>query len=101
MLVTFRTKAHANITMFGDVAVRLMKLMGHTGTVPSALRAEDVPAAAERLKNAVSKIPDEGDDDDDGDGERHVSLRHRALPLIELLEAAGRKEENVMWDEGV
>ncbi|MCF8017594.1 MAG: DUF1840 domain-containing protein, partial [Chromatiaceae bacterium] len=27
-----------------------------------------------------------------------VSLRHRALPLIDLLEAAARDEKNVMWD---
>ncbi|MEA1053075.1 DUF1840 family protein, partial [Lamprobacter modestohalophilus] len=33
MLITFETKAHANITMFGDVAVTLIKLMGHSGAV--------------------------------------------------------------------
>jgi hypothetical protein len=30
MLVTFTTKAYANITMFGDVAVTLLKMMGHS-----------------------------------------------------------------------
>ena len=101
MLVTFRTKAYSNITMFGDVAVRLLKLMGHTGTVPSALKAEEVPAAARRLRAAVDALPGEEDDEDEGREERHVSLRHRALPLIELLEAAGKREEDVMWQEGV
>jgi len=47
MLVTFRTSAYANITMFGDIAVTLLKMMGHSGTVPSAIRADDVPAALE------------------------------------------------------
>jgi hypothetical protein len=41
MLVTFTTEAYADITMFGDVAVALLKMMGHSGTVPSAIRAED------------------------------------------------------------
>jgi len=54
MLVTFETKSHAPITMFGDVAVTLIKMMGHSGTVPSALLAQDVPAALERLKAAVA-----------------------------------------------
>jgi hypothetical protein len=34
MIVTFRSKAHADIMMFGDIAVNLLKLMGHSGTVP-------------------------------------------------------------------
>ena len=34
MLVTFSCPAYANIMMFGDVAVRLLELMGHSGTVP-------------------------------------------------------------------
>ena len=103
MLVTFETKAHANITMFGEVAVALLKLMGHSGTVPGALLAEDVPAALERLRTAVSEnadvpldpSPPKGDKDE-GE-ERHVSLAHRALPLIQLLEAAAAAKENVMW----
>ena len=103
MLVTFETKAHANITMFGEVAVALLKLMGHSGAVPSALLAEDVPAALERLRAAVSENPDTPLDPatekgDKGNGEeRHVSLGHRALPLIQLLEAAAAAKENVMW----
>jgi hypothetical protein len=104
MLVTFKTNAYANITMFGDVAVTLLKLMGHSGTVPGALLAEDVPAALERLKSAVSADPDAqlpparsaaGEDEDQGQA---VSLAHRALPLIELLGAAAAQGENVMWE---
>jgi hypothetical protein len=103
MLVTFETKAHANITMFGEVAVALLKLMGHSGGVPGALLAEDVPSALERLRAAVSENPDTPLDpltvkgDQDNGEERHVSLGHRALPLIQLLEAAAAAKENVMW----
>ena len=53
MLVTFTTKAYADITMFGDVALSMLKMMGHSGTVPSAIRAADVPAALSRLKAAI------------------------------------------------
>ena len=90
MLVTFSCPAYADITMFGDVAVRLLKMMGHSGTVPSALLAEDIQAALERLQAAIEA---EGDDD-----EPAVSLPHRALPLIELLKAAAKAKCNVMWD---
>ena len=101
MLVTFSCKAYADITMFGEVAIRLVKLMGHSGTVPSALLAADVPAALARLDAAIeaerglsgSQAAARGDDD-----EPAVSLAHRALPLIELLKAAVKARCNVMWD---
>jgi len=103
MLITFETKAYASITMFGGVATALLKLMGHSGNVPGALMADDVPAALARLKAAVQAQPDAPLDltrrptSDDEDGP-HVSLAHRALPLIELLTAAAAEHENVMWD---
>jgi len=104
MLVTFKTVAYANITMFGDVAVTLLKLMGHSGTVPGALMAEDVPAALERLKAAMSEHPEtpldpakSGGAKDEGE-QPHVSLANRALPLIELLTAAAAAKVHVLWE---
>lgn len=101
MLVTFSCPAYADITMFGDVALRLLKMMGHSGTVPSALVAADVPAALERLQAAVEKerqSPEPQTPAQEEDDEPPVSLPHRALPLIELLKAAAKAECNVMWD---
>jgi hypothetical protein len=102
MLVTFETEAHANITMFGDVAVTLIKLMGHSGSVPGALMAAEVPAALARLQAAVAERPDvpldpESQGATEGEDEPHVSLAHRALPLIQLLESATAAGKNVMW----
>jgi hypothetical protein len=101
MLVTFSCPAYADITMFGDVAVRLLKLMGHSGTVPSALLAEDVQAALERLEAAIEagdQLPEPEESAQRDDDEPAVSLPHRALPLIELLKAAATAKCNVMWD---
>jgi hypothetical protein len=103
MLITFKTPAYADITMFGDVAKALIKLMGHSGSIPGAILAEDVPAALAKLRAAVEPNPDaplnpHRDDDDTPSGES-VSLSKRALPLLELLEAAVRDEKNVMWDQ--
>jgi hypothetical protein len=86
--------------MFGDVALRLLKLMGHSGTVPGALLAEDVPAALARLQAAIAaeKSLPEVKTADAEDDEPAVTLPHRALPLIELLKAAAKAECDVMWD---
>ena len=102
MLVTFTCKAYADITMFGDVALTMLKMMGHSETVPGAILAEDVPAALDRLTRAIAtvKVTAQNEsrkaEDDDSD-EPPVSLARRALPLIELLTAATRQKADVMW----
>ena len=100
MLVTFSCKAWADITMFGDVAVRLLNLMGHSGTVPGALLAEDIPAALDRLKQAIEedKAAEAAKPEDEDSEEQPVSLSVRAHPLIELLTAAAEEKCDVMWD---
>ncbi len=101
MLVTFTTQGHADITLFGDVALALLKMLGHSGKVPGALLAEDVPAALERLTAAIVKEktppPTENKASNHDDNEPKVSLAHRALPLINLLSAAVKENANVMW----
>ena len=96
MLITFICNAHENITMFGEVAVQLIKMMGHSGTVPSAILAADVPAAFAQLTQAIDRGPSKSSVDDE-DSEPGVSLRHRALPLIELLQAAAKEKCDVLW----
>jgi len=101
MLITFKTKAHAGITMFEDVALGMVKMMGHSTNVPGAILAADVPAALSRLTAAIKagkgSPPVESKDPD----EPAVSLATRASPLIliDLLSAAAAAEENVMWDK--
>lgn len=99
MLVTFHSKAYADITMFGEVAVGLLKMMGLSGTVPSAIQPEDIPPALERLKQALQAgglrpAPSAGDEE-----KPPVSLTQRATPLIRLLEASAEAHCQVMWDK--
>ena len=101
MLVTFETKAYANITMFGDVAKQLLKLMGHSGTVPSAIAAEDVAKALEKLRKAVAALPPSekkpAKDNEPGGELPRVGLAQRAYPLLKLLEAAADENCGVQW----
>src|SRR4030081_3467143 len=104
MLVTFHSKAWNSVTMFGDVAVTLLKMAGHSGTIPSAMLARDIPAALARLKQAVDAAdpaPKNGHrarvagEDEDEDAEPPVGLRLRAYPLIEMLSAAAAQGSDV------
>lgn len=88
-----------NITMFGDTALHMIKLMGHSETVPGAILAKDLSSALNRLKTALStekatSLTDENDDEE----KPAVSIMHRALPLINLLDAAVRADCDLMWD---
>ena len=101
MLIKFQSEV-GTLTMFDDVAVPLLKLMGHSGTVPSAIMPEDIPTAVARLKAAVSAHPDAPAPEApkssvQEEGELPVSLKQRAFPLIELLERAAKRECEVVW----
>lgn len=100
MLVTFTTDDYGDIIMFGDVALALLHMMGHSRTVPGAILAADVPAALGRLRAAVAAAraaPPVVDEDEAETGEPAVSLAKRALPLLDLLAAAAKSNSRVMW----
>ena len=106
MLVQFETRASGSITMFGDIAVKLLHLMGRRPAMPSAILPEDIPEALQRLRTGIAAAEDAGTDGqvtDAGNEEEghHVSLRTRAFPLIEMLEAAAEEQVPVMWHDGV
>jgi hypothetical protein len=106
MLVTFHSKAWSSITLFGEVALTLLKMAGHSGTVPSALRAGDVAPALARLKLSLAavaepeRVASARDRAEDADAPPPVGLRLRAFPLIELLSAADQQKCDVTWETG-
>jgi len=110
MLITFHSPAAASITMFGDVAKRLLVMMGQSGATPGALLAADVPAALERLKRAVAKeetatkktaggapLPTPAEEEREREQGPHISIVTRAVPLIQFLEEAVAAKADVTW----
>ena len=99
MLIRFDSKA-GTITMFGDVATRLLRMMGQSGSIPGAILAADIPPALDRLRKAVSGERDPAPDKKAGDdGEPQVGMKQRAFPLIELLERAAKQNADVVWEQ--
>ena len=99
MLVTFKTRAYANITMLGDVGREMLEMMAFGSSVPGAISPADVPTALDNLKQALAKLPTQpepaGDADDD---QPAVSMHTRAVPLVEFLQAAVADEAYVSWE---
>ena len=104
MLITFKTRAYADVTMFGDVALKLIKLMGRSETVPSAIEPEDIPQALKVLRAGVAAedaaAKEHEAENSDEEKEETVTVHNRALPLVELLQAAHQNNVPVMWEEG-
>ena len=108
MLVTFRSKAWSSIIMTHDVATTLLKMAGHSGTVPSARLAADIPAALARLNQLLAAAADPGEEAtrkaarqaDDAGEPPPVGIRLRAFPLIQMLTAAAASGDDVTWEEG-
>ena len=99
MLITFKTSAYANITMFGDVGLNMLEMIAFGTAIPGAINAEDVPRALDNLKLALDKMPEQVEAAGDADADQPaVSLHTRAVPLVELLQAAAAEETYVRWD---
>ena len=94
MLVTFHSKDSA----FGQVAVQLLHMMGRSGKVPGALYAEDVAKHLASLQEKMQYWPEESIMAKTGHSpDSSVSLHHRTLPLMELLQKAVDGGCNVSW----
>lgn len=94
MLIRFRCETGSSVSMFETDAKHMLKLMNHSGTVPSAFRPESVEAA---LTAFLDNLKDETQDDNE-ENDDEVSVSIRAFPLTELLRYAVKKQEYVMWD---
>jgi hypothetical protein len=107
MIVKFSTRAGA-LTMHGDAAVTLLKAMGHSGTVPGAILAVDLPEALAQLRRKLGEDataappppPAPADEDDEQEREPPVSLRMRSVPFIDMVETAIRRGSDLMWERG-
>ncbi|HAT8179903.1 TPA: DUF1840 family protein [Legionella pneumophila] len=98
MFVTFSCDVYENITYFDDVAKQLLLLMGHGGTIPGAIKSENVQDALSHLQQGLEKIKSQNEPlEDDEDSEPDISLAKRAIPLIHLLQAAQKKDCDVLW----
>jgi hypothetical protein len=97
--------------MQGEPAVTLVKLGGHSGTVPSAILAADLPSFAVKLRAGLEQHGDElspappasetrrAEDEDDEPRERPIKLRLRAVPLLDMVDTAIRQKSDLLWEK--
>ena len=109
MLVTFSSKAGADILMLGEHAKPLLRIAGKIIETPFPARgvfaADQLPDAIARLErasdaeHAPAASPDQDEARDEGD-RISVSLRQRAFPLLDLMRRAQKSGHPVLWEAG-
>ena len=105
MLVTFKSKAAADVPMYAEHAKMLLAVVGKSLEPESApkgiITAADVPAALARLKAAADASrrteKENGQRDDEPGRAISVGLAQRAFPLIDMLERAAKDQRDIVW----
>jgi hypothetical protein len=107
-IVIFKSAACADTIYFGDVAKRMMELIGKEVSDKGIVTVEQLPEAIARIKAAIEEDKaahrkqiqeDEPGTEGDGRGGQRprVTLTQRALPLLEMLERSLKEKKPVVW----
>ena len=108
MIIVFQSQAAGDVIMFGDVAQRMMAIMGKDVADQGIVTVDQLPDAIAHLKAAIAADKAEragkSEDDlpqkeraEDGSNRPFVNLTQRAVPLVELLELSLKKNKSVVW----
>ena len=112
MLITFTSKAAADVMMYKDHAKRILDLLNKDSD-RGVITAEEAPqavsilekeiaesrlhAASEDVERDVNAHHSAAGDDTDHEGAQLVSFSTRAYPLLEMLRAAKAGGHDVLW----
>jgi hypothetical protein len=115
MLITFKSKADADLLMFGDTARQLLALLGKDENATQGIvTVEQLPEAIARLESAIeaerarlnAKSVDECEAEEEAEAEAGrtgmaapVSFAQRAWPLLDLLRRSQTAKEPVIWSD--
>jgi hypothetical protein len=112
MLITFKSKAAAEVTMYEAHAKPLLDLI-NKDTKMGVITAAEASAVAAKLEAVVKESKahpttedvardivahhQDGKDDHDHEAAQFVSFATRAYPLLEMIRAAARGGNDILW----
>ena len=112
MLVTFKSKAAADVTMYEVHAKRLLDLLGkeiNRGVITAAetghalevlgaqVEASRLHPASDEVAHDIHAHHSEAGDDNSHEPSQSVSFSARAFPLMEMLRAAHEGNNDILW----
>jgi len=101
MLYKFKSPVAADVIMLQPNAEELLKIIGKTPGATGIVTAAQAPAAIAALRTEIARREVKGhaaaNNESASDEDDIISLRHRATPFIELLEASSAAGKDVVW----
>lgn len=112
MLITFKSKAAADVVMYEEHANRILDLLHKDhklGVITAAETANAIKllegevtlskshVASEAIKRDILAHHGEDGDDNEHEPPQTVSFSSRAYPLLEMLRAAHEEKTDVLW----
>jgi len=114
MLITFKSKAGADVLMLGEAARELLSLLDKDGNAAQGIvTVEQLPGAIARLESAIeiervrqnAKSVNEVEAEEEAEAEAGrtgmaapVNITQRAWPLLDLLRCSLAAGKPVIWD---
>jgi hypothetical protein len=112
MLITFKSKAAADVVMYEEHASRILDLLHKDhklGVITAAETANAIKllegevtlskshVASEAIKRDILAHHGEDGDDNEHEPPQAVSFSSRAYPLLEMLRAAHQENQDILW----
>lgn len=112
MLYRFKSRAAADLLMLGPNAQALLRLIGKDPQGPGILTCEQMPAALQRLQQAIeaeaggaavdtgdADPADQADDAERPEAEDRITLSQRAWPLMQMIERSLADNHPIIWGD--
>ncbi|MDR0478663.1 MAG: DUF1840 domain-containing protein [Burkholderiaceae bacterium] len=102
MLYKFKSPVAADVIMLQPNAEELLKIIGKTPGMAGIVTAAQAPAAIAALHAEIARREAKSESGNDASVSAHdedqiISLRHRAMPFIDLLECSSAAGKDVVW----
>jgi hypothetical protein len=105
MIVRFVSSETAEVLMFAESARTLLQAIGKETTARGTFTPEEMPKAAQALRDAIQRaaVPRQDEDEELLEGKKKepvITLGQRAWPLIDMLERTGKAgpKANIIWE---
>jgi len=107
MLVTFKCRASPDVTMLENLAQYLLGIIGKRLGPRGVITHDELEVAISKLESAIAidkkeRAEHEGHFHDGEDGHEHhhevpVGLAQRAFPFLDMLRAAQKAQNDIVW----
>ena len=105
MIVKFKSRATSDLIMTGEVAERVLKVLGKEAGQPGIVTVAQLPAANAALQAAAAEelaalaAQDPGRDDDGAERKpgQGITLQQRIVPLLNMMDRCLAEQVDIVW----